>query len=102
MDKLVGQYVIIRDHMAGVLAGTLDAIDLAAGTAVLTQARKIHYWQGAAAVEGLAARGPRVDASSATRITPAVEFAACRNVVQVILCTAEARAVIEGAPEWKP
>lgn len=90
--------VVVRDHRAGVFVGTLESFDLAAKTATLKDARKIHYWVGAAAVEGLAVCG----CESGSRITPTVATVGLCDVVQIVECSeAGARKLLE-FPTWEP
>ena len=96
---MLGKIVIVRDHMAGVFVGRLVSLDLAAKAATLSDARKVHYWTGAGAVEGLAAHGCSVAGS---RITAMVATVAVCAVVQVCECTEESVTVLMGAPEWRP
>ncbi len=97
--RLVGQTVLIRDNMAGVYVGTLAAIDVAAGTAVLTDARQIWSWQGAAATPGIAARGIKHEGSRVGPMTDVTSFGA---VCAAILCTAEGASSVLSAPVWTP
>lgn len=97
--RMIGGYVLIRDHMAGVFFGTLTEIDMANKTWTLEDARKLHFWAKAAAVEGVVARGPDPQRS---RCTPAVALVSGATLAQVILCRPAERAVLEALPEWKP
>lgn len=94
--QLIGRNVIVRDNQAGVFVGTLDEIDDKAWT--LKEARKIHYWTKAAAVEGLATTGFGAE----SRITPKVEIVIGRDLVQAVLCTEAEYKALMGAKEWKP
>ena len=100
--SIIGKIVVVRDNRAGVFVGTLDAYDGPSKTATLTAARKIHYWQGAAAVEGLAVRGCRTDPQSVTRVTPAVGVVLVCDVVQVVEASPEGARILLDAPEWRP
>jgi len=95
---MVSKFVLVRDSMAGVFYGVCESLDLTAGTWTLQDARKVHYWTGAGAVEGVVARGPK----SGSRITAKVTRVAGRTLVQIIECTPAERAVLEGLPEWQP
>jgi len=98
--KLIGQTVLIRDHMAGVYVGQLAAIDVAEKTAALEGARQIWSWEGAAATPGIAAKGVRH--GGYTRVGPVVALAAFSDVVAAILCTAEGATSVMTAPVWTP
>jgi len=97
--RLVGQTVLIRDNMAGVYVGTLAAIDVTAGSAVLTDSRQIWSWQGAAATPGIAARGIQ---HAGSRVGPVTDVAAFSAVCAAILCTEEGAASVLSAPVWTP
>lgn len=92
----LGDWYVIRDHMAGVYCGRLVALDMAAGTWSATEARQAHYWIGAAATPGLAVRGP-----SGGRIGPACP-AHGRSLVSIIAATPEAVAAWQVQPVWSP
>lgn len=96
---LTGKVVLVRDNRAGVLVGTLLAFDGASKTASLKNARKVWYWKGAAAVEGIAARG--LDQKE-SKVTPVVAHVECCDVVQLVLCAKEGAASVMAAPEWRP
>jgi hypothetical protein len=95
---MISKFVLVRDSRAGVFYGVCEALDLTAGPGTVQDARKVHYWTGAGAVEGVVARGPKVG----SRITAKVTRVAGRTLVQIIECTPAERAVLEGLPEWQP
>ena len=90
--------VLIRDNTAGVFFGKLESMDLATGTWVLTEARKIHYWTQAGAVEGVAAHGIGRD----SRVTAEVSRISGRALIQAIDLTETQYATLRSFPEWKP
>ena len=96
---LTGKTVLVRDNRAGVFVGTLVVFDGASKCATLKDARKVWFWVGAAAVEGIAARGLRHEGS---KVCPVVAHVECCDVVQVVLCEKAGVASVMGAPEWKP
>jgi len=98
VNALIGQYVIIRDNLEGVRAGTLESLDLAAGTWALRDSRMIHFWAKSAATSGIAVHGP----GPGSRVCPVVAVVAGRDLVSVLTVTPEARATIEEYPEWRP
>ena len=94
---MIGKNVLVRDDKAGVLIGTLMAQNGKAWT--LSNARKIHYWTKAAAVEGIAAVG---SAGNGSRITPTVTMVQGFEAVQIVLLgDAEHTALME-SPTWMP
>jgi len=100
VQDLIGHYCIVRDNMSGVVAGTLTAIDVVAGTWEMGagDARKIHFWCKAAATPGLAAHGP----GAGSRICPVQPLAAGRALVEPLLVSAEAEQAIRAYPDWRP
>ena len=97
--RLVGRTVLIRDNMAGVYVGKLAAIDVAADTAVLLDARQVWNWEGAAATPGIAARGIRHSGSRVGPVTGMITFGA---VCAAILCSTEGAESVMSAPVWAP
>lgn len=66
----LGKRVVVRADMAGVVYGTLAAID--SEEVVLTQARQVYGWEGPETTGGLAALGPgpgsQVDVASPMKV----------------------------------
>jgi len=91
----LGTYVLIRDDKAGVLIGTLSELDGSSWT--LLGARKIWSWTGAAAVEGIAAKG----LGAGSKVTPQVEVQTGRHLVQCIKVATEVVEAIRSFPEWE-
>lgn len=98
-STLIGKVVLVRDHRAGVLVGKLVSFDPATKTAHLKDARKVWYWSGAAAVEGIATRGLSHEKS---KVSPVVASSVCMDVVQLIECATAGAEAVMTAPEWKP
>lgn len=96
---LAGKIVLVRDHRAGVIVGTLVSFDPATKTAHLKDARKVWYWSGAAAVEGIAVRGL---SHTNSKVGPAVATSVCLDVVQLLECAKAGADSVMTAPEWKP
>jgi len=92
-----GKYVIVRADRAGVFFGKLKERK---GTEVtLTEVRKLHYWDGAAAIEEISAIGSRKPNDCRFTITvPEMEIT---GVCQVIPCQDKAIEVIKSVREWK-
>lgn len=88
--------VIIRADKAGVFFGELGARN---GREVeLKDARRIWCWYGAASLSQLAVSG--LDQKK-SRVCVPVKSILILDAIEVIPCTEEAIANIEGAPEWK-
>ena len=90
------KYVIVRTYSAGVFAGTLESRN--GREVVLTNARRIWYWSGAASLSELAVRGTsRPNQCKFPVAVPRVELL---EVLEILDTTPAARASIEAVPEW--
>lgn len=97
MKSQIGKKVLIRADRAGVFFGTLTAKD---GDEVqLSNVRKIHYWEGAAAVEQLSVTGS--SKPNSCRITVEVEELTIMQVIQIIPLTDAAITNLENISVWK-
>ena len=97
MKTQIGKKVIVRADRAGVFYGTLSAKE---GDEVqMTNVRKLHYWDGASAVEQLALEGTKNPNNC--RFTVYVEELTIMQVIQIISCTTEAIKNIESVNPWK-
>lgn len=92
----VGDFVIVRTYSAGVFAGTLESRN--GREVVLTNARRIWYWSGAASLSELAVRG--TSRPQACKFPVAVSSVTLTEVIEILDTTPEARASIEAVPEW--
>ena len=97
-NGLRGRIVLVRDHRAGVYCGVLSSTNVREKSAILTDARQVYYWTGAAATPGIAARGVGEDSKSG----PFVESVVLLDVGQLMPMTREAWATIRDAEEWAP
>lgn len=95
MEK--GKYVIVRADRAGVFAGTI--VERQGTEIVLSNARRIWYWDGAASISQLAVTGPMKPDNC--KFPAPVSKILVLGVIEVIECTEKARKVIEGVREWK-
>lgn len=89
-------YCMVRTKSAGVFAGTLEKLE--AGEAMLTNARRIWYWSGAATLSQLATEGTKDPENC--KFPCAVPRVFLREVIEVIEMSAVAKASIEGVPVW--
>ena len=94
--EMIGSYAVVRTVNAGVFAGTISERD--GDEIVLTDARRIWYWDGAASLSELAVRG--VSKPESCKFPCAVPVIALLGVIEIIPATAAARESIEGVPEW--
>ena len=90
-------YVIVRADRAGVFFGNL--VKKEGNEVTLNECRKLHYWDGAAAVEQLAING--TVSPDNCRFTVTVENATIMGVIQIIPCTETAVKSIQAVKEWK-
>ena len=92
-----GDYVIVRGDKSGVFAGYLAEKN---GKEIkLTKARKLWYWDGAAAVEQLSFDG--VSKPENCKFTLIVDEIIILDSIQVLKCTKKAKENIERIPEWR-
>jgi hypothetical protein len=83
---MIGQFVIVRTHSAGVHVGTLAEFH---GTCVrLTDARRVHRWRGANTLHELSVSGCD---DSFSRISEPVADITITQAIEVIPCTTTAK-----------
>ena len=90
-------YVIVRGDRSGVFFGVWKERSGQEGE--LLNARKLWYWDGAAAVEQIAKDG--VKNPNACKFTVSVESMIITDAIQVIPCTSGAAENIMAVKEWK-
>ena len=90
-------YVIVRGDRSGVFFGELK--ERSGQEVELRNARKLWYWDGAAAVEQLARDG--VSLPRNCKFTVTVEEMTITDAIQLIPCTDAAQKSISGVAEWK-
>lgn len=88
--------VIIQTERAGVHYGTLSSRD--GGEVVLTDTRRLWFWDGAASLSQLARDGTKRPKTCMFSVW--LDSITVRGVIEIIPCTEAAVAVIEGVPEW--
>ena len=91
------QYYIVRCDRAGVFFGKIK--ERTETEVVMTDARKLWYWNGAAAVEQLAVDGTKKPGDC--QFTVAVDEMTVMRPIQIIPCTAKAAESIKAVKEWK-
>lgn len=94
---MIGRYCMVRAHWAGVFAGTVKSRN--GKEAVLTDARRIYYWDGAATLSQLATDGTSKPGNC--KFPCAVAEVLLTEVMEIIPITEKARASIEGVPVWE-
>lgn len=85
----IGKFVIVRGTDSGVYCGVL--VEVHARAVVLKDSRNIWSWERANTLHELSLHG----CSESSRISEPVQEEAILDVVQIIPCTAEARANLE-------
>ena len=101
IDKLERQskgmkYVIARTYSAGVFAGFLFRRD--GKEAILKNARRIWYWDGAASLSELAVRG--TSAPDKCKFPVAVSEVTLTEVIEILPTTEVAQKSIEAVKVW--
>lgn len=99
MENYNRKKCIVRCYGAGVFFGEVKEVSSDANglNVRLANARKVWYWDGAAAVEQLSQEG----CNDNSKITVAVPELVVANAVQIIPCSDKAIANIEAKKEWK-
>lgn len=90
---------IIRTNRAGVFFATLAEYDSVNREAVLTDCRRLWYWEGAASLSQLAVNG--VSKPQNCKFTMIVPTMQVMEVIEIIPCTAEAIESINNVRVWK-
>lgn len=94
MDGLT--YCIVRTYSAGVFAGYLK--DQTGKIGTVLQARRLHYWDGAASLSQLSQEG--VTKPQYCRFPVEVPEVRLTEIIEVLLCTEVARLNIANVPVW--
>ena len=94
---LTGRYCMVRTDNAGVFAGTVKQRD--GKEIVLTDARRIWFWTGAASLSQLATDGT-AEPKNCKFPTPVAEVL-LTEVIEIIPITDKARESIASVPVWK-
>ena len=97
--KCIGRKCIVRCYGAGVFFGEVREVsgDANGLNVRLANARKVWYWDGAAAVEQLSQEG----CNDSSKITVAVPELVVAGAVQIIPCSDKAIKNLEAKKEWK-
>ena len=92
----VGDYVICRTYSAGVFAGTLKSRN--GQEVVLTDARRLWYWDGAASLSELSVSGTKKPKNC--KFPVAVPEVTLLQAIELLPVSEEAQKSIEGVPVW--
>ena len=96
-DGMIGKYCMVRTQSAGVFAGTLKNRE--GSEVILTNARRIWYWDGAASLSQLATDG--TSKPKTCKFPVAVERVLLLGVIEIIPITDKAAASIAKVPVWE-
>ena len=91
------RYVIVRTHSAGVFAGVFESRK--ERETVLTNARRLWYWKGAATLSQLAMEGTSYP--NECKFPIAVNRVELIETIEVLDVTDRARKSIEEVPVWR-
>lgn len=99
MENYIGKKCIVRCYGAGVFFGEVKEVSSEVNglNVRLGNARKVWYWDGAAAVEQLSQDG----CNDSSKITVAVPELVVANAIQIIPCSGKAVKDLESRKEWK-
>lgn len=98
-NEMIGKYVIVRCHDAGVHAGILEAYE--GRECVLTESRRLWYWKpadGKAFLSGVAISGLHGDSKVGVEL-PRIHLTENCEIIQ---CTEDAEKSIRGVDEYRP
>lgn len=91
------KYVIVRTQSAGVFAGILES--RTGSEVVMSDARRLWYWVGAASLSQLAVDG--VSKPQDCKFPVAVSHVELLNVIEILDVSAKAEEIIRAVPIWK-
>ena len=97
MKIIENQYYIVRADRAGVFFGKIKEANK--DEVVMSEVRKLWYWDGACAVEQLALEGTKKPRNC--KFTVVVPEMAIVSPIQIIPCTEKAVNSISGVAVWK-
>lgn len=96
-EKYLNNYCVVRGDRSGVFFGIVKSID---GQMVeMEKVRKLYYWDGAFAVEGLAEYG--VTNPENCKFTVVVDSLIITDAIQYLLCSEKSIKSLSGVPVWK-
>jgi hypothetical protein len=95
---MIGKKVLIRSYASGVHFGTLESeqFTLSGKVVMLSNARRIHYWEGAASLSQVAIDG--IKTGRVAMVLPTIEVV---NIIETIPLSDAAITNLENQPVWK-
>jgi hypothetical protein len=91
------KYVIVRTYSAGVFAGFLESRN--GQEVVMTEARRLWFWQGASSLSQLAVDG--TSKPKACKFPVAVPRVELLQAIEILDVSEKAKASIEAVPVWQ-
>ena len=91
------EYVIVRTYSAGVFAGYMKERN--GKEVILSNARRLWYWSGAASLSQLAMEGTRDPLNC--KFPCEVSEVILTEIIEILPCTKQAKESIKGVPIWK-
>jgi hypothetical protein len=91
------KYVIVRTQSAGVFAGILES--RTGSEVVMSDARRLWYWVGAASLSQLAVDG--VSKPQDCKFPVAVSRVELLNAIEILDVSAKAEEIIRAVPIWR-
>ena len=98
VEKTKKRMVIIRAKEAGCFYGALESRPTETSV-ILTQARRLWYWSGAASLSQMAEEG--VSDPRNCKFPPAVARQEILGVIEILEASEKCCASIEGVPAWR-
>ena len=95
--KKENQYVIVRGDRSGVFAGNLKKRN--GREVILTNVRRLWYWDGAASLSQLAQSG--ISKPENCKFPEAVKEILVLDAIEILNATPNAKKIIEGVKVWK-
>ena len=97
LSPFIGQNVIVRTYSAGVFYGKLEQMD--GQEAVVTNARRVWYWSGAASLSQLSKEG--TSDPDGCKFPAPVDAVHLTQVIEVLPLAEKARASLDGVKVWQ-
>jgi hypothetical protein len=93
------QFVIVRTRSAGVHAGALESYDKQVRESILSGARRLWYWDGAASLSQLAMEGTKKP--NTCKFPCIVKKVILPETIEILETTQEAQNSILDVPIWE-
>lgn len=97
ISPFIGKDVIVRTYSAGVFYGKLEQMD--GQEAVVTNARRVWYWAGAASLSQLSIDG--TSNPNGCKFPAPVDAVHLTKVIEVLPLTEKAKFSLDGVKVWK-